>query len=97
MWCFGVRARARVCVCVCATVCGALIKPNVLAGAIMVIFLGTCKIRRAFTMKRQPPDTSDSPDEFTSEQLETIPASLQFSSTVNYVTQVCSVLYMTDI
>jgi len=54
----------------------------------LIFTLGTCKIRRVFTMKRQPPDTSDFPDELHTEPLENIPITLQFSSNVNFVTQV---------
>lgn len=53
---------------------------------------GTCKLRRIFTMRNQPPDTSDTSDTGTVvidySQLENIPPSLQFSSTIQYVTQV---------
>ena len=41
-------------------------------------------------MKTQPPDTSDTPDVFQSEPMESIPTTLQFSSNVNFITQVYS-------
>nr|CAB3227123.1 uncharacterized protein C3orf67 homolog [Phallusia mammillata] len=57
-----------------------------------VALSGNCKVRRAFTMKNQPFDSSGLPDDPTNTgPCESIPNSLQFSSTVQFVTQVISV------
>lgn len=65
----------------------------------LIVIAGHCKVRKIFTMRNQPPDTTgsecdsrESPDvSLPYFQLENVPPNLQFSSTVLYMTQVINV------
>lgn len=64
-----------------------------------LVIAGNCKVRKIFTMRNQPPDTTASDCESIEYshakqscfQLENVPQSVQFSSTVMYMTQVITV------
>lgn len=62
-----------------------------------IVVSGNCKIRRIFTMRNRPPDTTDYVEfgvagdaESEHSLVENIPPSLQFANTVSYATQVKS-------
>nr|XP_039265245.1 protein CFAP20DC-like [Styela clava] len=73
-----------------------------------IVVAGSCKIRKIFTMRNQPPDTTESDSTTNSPinglgdaqhgrfQLENVPPNLQFASTVAYMTQVITVKKVQD-
>lgn len=65
----------------------------------LIVIAGNCKVRKIFTMRNQPPDTTgldfDAMDSYDAKQpyfqLENVPPNVQFSSSVMYMTQVINV------